>query len=125
MSPTPSYNSLSISPRDLDAYAEFAAGLDMDAVRETAIALVYLVLTDDYVYIDALPDEVQICSLTELGMLSEALKDGASDAIVIAAIRALQGSTHDVLDLCPADMRALIAALPDFRRVQALGEPAK
>ena len=113
----PSYNSLSISPSNAEAYAEFAAGLDMDAVRGTATALVDLVLTDDYVYIDALPDEVQICSLTELGMLSEALADGAEVSIVIVAIRALQGSTSHVMDLCPPDMRALIDALPTFRGV--------
>lgn len=117
MSPTPSHHSLSISPQNLEAYAEFAAGLDMDAVRETATALVDLVLTDDYVYIDALPDNVQISSLTELSMLCAALEDGASDAIIIGAIRALRGSTSHVLDLCPPDMRALINALPDFRRL--------
>jgi hypothetical protein len=110
---SPSYNSLSLGPTRLEAYAQFAASLDMDAVRSTATALVDLVLTEDTVYMDALPAEVQISTLTELGMLSEALADGAGDPIVIAAISALRGSTHHLLALCPPDMRELIEALPD------------
>jgi hypothetical protein len=108
----PSYNSLSLRPGDVEAYAEVAAGLDMDAVRETATALVNLVLTDDYVYIDALPDPVQIELLTPLAMLSEALDDRVDDPIIVAAISAVKGSARVVLAQCPPEMRGLIEALP-------------
>lgn len=109
----PSYNSLSLPPDALEAYATQAAGLDMNAVRATATALVNLVLTDDSAYIDALPDPVQVELLTPLAMLSEALQDRAADPVVIAAIRAVKGSAQDVLTKCPPEMRELIESLPE------------
>ena len=111
-----SYNSLSLRPDDLVGYAEIAAGLDMAAVRETATALVDLVLTDDYAYMDALPIAVQTEVVTPLTMLSDALDDRVDDPIIIAAIRAVKGSAQNVLAQCPPEMRALIEALPSGRR---------
>lgn len=84
----------------------------MDAVRRTASTLVDLVLTDDYVYLDALTDDVQSELLTPLAMLSEALDDRVDDALVIAAIRAVKSSSQGVLAQCPPQMRALIESLP-------------
>lgn len=108
----PSYDSLNLRPGDRAAYAAAAAELDMDAVRQSATALVQLVLTDDYAYIDALPDEVQDELLTPLGMLSEALRDRVDDAILIAAIRSVHLSAQPALAQCPEEMRELIDALP-------------
>lgn len=108
----PSYESLRLRPADLETYAEIAAALDMHAVRETATALMDLVLADDCVYIDALPDPVQTELLTPLGMLCEALQDGAGDPIVIATTQVVKSSARDVLPLCPQRMRELIEALP-------------
>ncbi|WP_370372378.1 hypothetical protein [Catenulispora sp. GP43] len=84
----------------------------MDAVRGTATALVDLVLTDDYAYMDALPIAVQTSVLTPLAMLSDALDDRVDDPIIIAAIRAVKGSVRNVLAQCPLEMRELIEALP-------------
>lgn len=108
----PSYNSLSFGPREREAYAAVAAGLDMDAVRATATTLVDLVLTDDYVYMDALTDAVQIELLTPLAMLGDALDDRVDDPLIIAAIYAVRGSARSVLAQCPPEMRALIESLP-------------
>jgi len=108
----PSYNSLSLRPGDLEAYAVEAAGLDMDAIRETATALVDLVLTDDYAYVDALPIAVQTEVLTPLAMLSDALDDQVDDSIIVAAIRAVKGSARNIMAQCPPEMRELIGALP-------------
>lgn len=108
----PSYNSLSLRPVDLEAYAAEAARLDMDAVRETATTLVDLVLTDDNVYMDALPLAVQTEMLTPLAMLSDALDDHADDPIIIAAIRAVKGSARNIVTQCPPEMRELIEVLP-------------
>ncbi|MEY9910647.1 hypothetical protein ABIA35_006891 [Catenulispora sp. MAP12-49] len=108
----PSYNSLSLGPSDLETYAAEAARHDMDAVRGAATALVDLVLTDDYAYMDALPIAVQTSVLTPLGMLSDALDDRVDDPIIIAAIRSVKGSVRGVLAQCPPEMRELIENLP-------------
>ena len=112
----PSYNSLNLQPSDLEAYAAEAAELDMDAVQETATALVDLVLTDDSVYMDALPIAVQSEMLTPLAMLSDALDDRVDGPIIIAAVRAVKGSARYVLAQCPREMRALLEALPSSGR---------
>lgn len=108
----PSYDSLSLRPSDLEAYAAEAAELDMAAVRETATALVDLVLTDDSAYMDALTIAVQSEMLTPLAMLSDALDDQADDQIIIAAVRAIKSSARYVVEQCPPEMKALIEALP-------------
>ena len=84
----------------------------MDAVRETATALVDLVLTDDYAYVDALPIAVQTEVLTPLAMLSDALDDQVDDSIIVAAIRAVKASVRNIMAQCPPEMRELIGALP-------------
>jgi hypothetical protein len=103
---------LNLRPGVREALAEAASQFDMDAVRRTATNLVRLVLTEDYVYMDALPDLVQVNLLTPLGMLSEALRDEVDDSILLGTVRAVCFSAEPVLADCPPDMRELIEALP-------------
>jgi hypothetical protein len=70
------------------------------------------VLTDDYSYIDALPETVEVEVATPLAMLSEALRDQVDDALLLAAVRAVQRSAAHVIGECPVEMRELIEALP-------------
>jgi len=112
----PSYNSLSLRPSELEAYAAEVTELDVDAVRETATALVDLILTEDTVYMNKLPIAVQSELLTPLVMLSDALDNQVDDPLTIAAIRAVKSSARTVLAQCPAEMRELIETLPPPQR---------
>jgi hypothetical protein len=85
---------------------------DIEAVRRCAQGLVDLVFTDDTVYLDSLPDELESALVSPLGILSDVL-EGGSDVELLVASRLLRRSIGSYLADAPQELRQLLHSLPD------------
>ncbi|GII47804.1 hypothetical protein Psi02_42280 [Planotetraspora silvatica] len=90
---------------------QIAQGLDVDALRATARELVDLVLTEDDVYLDALPDTVETSLVTPLGILASVLEGPSTFVELVVAARLVRKSAP--IAQCPPELVALIRQLPE------------
>lgn len=97
---------------DWDGADEAAAVLNLDALRDTADALLDLVFADDDELLDSLPDDVQASVVPTLGLLGQTLEEGLTGADLVAAARLVRRTAQPYLSRLPKELTVLIEALP-------------
>ncbi len=86
-------------------------GLDIDELRKVAQGLVDLVLTDDCVFLDSLPDELESNVVTPLTLLARVL-NGPDDPVELIKAAHLVKVCAKPTDACPAELNELLRQLP-------------
>ncbi|MER5625687.1 hypothetical protein ABT061_32080 [Streptosporangium sp. NPDC002544] len=90
---------------------QIAQDLDAEALRTAARKLVDLVLTDDTIVLDSLPEAVESNLVTPLTILVSVLDKPSSTLELVVAARLVRQSA--LLSLCPPELGVLIRQLPD------------
>ena len=85
--------------------------VDVAALRARAQELVDLVLTEDSVYLDALPEHIESSLITPLAILAKVLEDGSDVEVLVAARLVGRGAATWVAE-APDDLRRLLTSLP-------------
>ncbi|MFF3291776.1 hypothetical protein [Streptomyces sp. NPDC003023] len=88
---------------------------DEQAFREAARRVVDLVLTDDDVYLDALPDAVEIEIVTPLSMVADVLEDGHTLDELRSAVRVFLSAAAAVASQMPNDLAEMVSDLRTAR----------
>ncbi|WP_420078055.1 hypothetical protein ACN6AT_01135 [Streptomyces sp. JL4002] len=78
--------------------------------RQAATHIVNLVLTEDYQYLDALPDAVEIEIVTPLSAVGQALNEGTPHELV-RAVRLFLSCALPMEGEMPADLAAAVTEL--------------
>ncbi|MFJ3861692.1 hypothetical protein ACIPRL_36410 [Streptomyces sp. NPDC090085] len=79
-------------------------------IRRAATQIVNLVLSEDYAYLDALPDAVEIEIVTPLSAVGQALNEGTPHELV-RAVRLFLSCALPMEGEMPADLAAAVTEL--------------
>ncbi|RKN10865.1 hypothetical protein [Streptomyces radicis] len=108
-----------LAVRERERAEELRLAGDLESYRKAARDVVDLVLTDDTVYMDALPDEIEVSLVPALDTLAEILdadvgdeRADVRDRQLLVAAMAARASVVRQLHLAPPELRALVLRLP-------------
>jgi hypothetical protein len=98
---------------DWEGAEEISRRVDEAALRGHVAALLDLVFTDDAVFLDSLPGDLESALVSPLNILGEIHEHGANLTELVVASRLVRRSTVSYLHQGPEKLRDLIESLPE------------
>lgn len=97
---------------DWEGAEDVAKRINGDSLRKAVADLLELVYSDDTVYMDSLPEELESALISPLGFLAEAYEANESIIDVIVAARLVRRSVVGLIDSGPDNLKRLIESFP-------------